>query len=85
MPADDKKKARLNCIAHLLAQMPDAEVQREPVLLPPRERHERHEDDCVRHPVPAQMIVPARYRRRRRRSGITWTAAARRCARRSCW
>ena len=57
VPADDKKKARLNCIAHLLAQMPYAEVPREPVLLPPRERHE----DYVRHPVPAQMIVPARY------------------------
>ena len=57
VPADDKKKARLNCIAHLLAQMPYAEVPREPVLLPPRERHE----DYVRHPVPAQMMVPARY------------------------
>ena len=57
VPADDKKKARLNCIAHLLAQMPYAEVPREPVLLPQRERHE----DYVRHPAPEQMIVPARY------------------------
>jgi polyphosphate kinase 2 (PPK2 family) len=57
VPADDKKRARLNCIAHLLAQMPYSEVERAPVLLPPRERH----DDYVRHPVPAQMIVPARY------------------------
>jgi polyphosphate kinase 2 len=57
VPADDKKKARLNCIAHLLSLMPYREVERAPVLLPPRERHE----DYVRHPVPAQMIVPQRY------------------------
>ena len=57
VPADDKKKARLNCIAHLLSQMPYGEVQRDPVVLPPRLRHE----DYVRHPVPADLIVPARY------------------------
>jgi polyphosphate kinase 2 len=57
VPADDKKRARLNCIAHLLAQMPYCEVEREPVLLPPRERHE----DYVRQPVPDSMIVPGRY------------------------
>jgi polyphosphate kinase 2 (PPK2 family) len=56
VPADDKKKARLNCIAHLLAQMPYQEIEREPVLMLPRERHEDH----VRRPVPAQVIVPAR-------------------------
>jgi len=32
-------------------------LQREPVQLPPRVRHQ----DYVRHPVPASMIVPARY------------------------
>jgi polyphosphate kinase 2 len=57
VPADDKKKARLNCIAHLLEQMPYREVERDPIVLPPRERHE----DYVRQPVPASMIVPARY------------------------
>jgi polyphosphate kinase 2 (PPK2 family) len=57
VPADDKKRARLNCIHHLLAQMPYAEVEREPVQLPPRERHE----DYVRNPVPAERIVPAVY------------------------
>jgi polyphosphate kinase 2 len=55
--ADDKKKARLNCIAHLLEQMPYREVEHDPIVLPPRERHE----DYVRNPVPAKMIVPARY------------------------
>jgi polyphosphate kinase len=57
VPADDKKKARLNCIAHLLEQMPYSEVQRDPVVLPPRVRNE----DYVRHPVPAAMIVEERY------------------------
>ena len=55
--AVDKKKARLNCIAHLLEQMPYREVPRDSVVLPARVRH----DDYIRHPVPADMIVPERY------------------------
>ena len=57
VPADDKKKARLNCITHLLAQFPYEEVERPEVVLPPRTRHE----DYVRHPVPQGMIVPQAY------------------------
>ncbi|MFG6465733.1 polyphosphate kinase 2 [Roseateles sp. BYS87W] len=57
VPADDKKRARLNCIHHLLQQMPYQEVPHEPVVLPPRERRE----DYIRHPVPAELIVPAVY------------------------
>src|ERR687897_3334211 len=37
--ADDKKKARLNCIAHLLEQIPYQEINRGPVALPPRVRN----------------------------------------------
>jgi len=37
--AVDKKKARLNCISHLLGQMPYKEVPHPPVELPERERH----------------------------------------------
>jgi len=55
--AVDKKKARLNCIAHLLSQMPYDEVEHEEIVLPPRVRHE----DYVRHPVPPEMMVPERY------------------------
>ena len=55
--ADDKKRARLNCIQHLLDQFPYHEVQRAEVLLPARERHE----DYMRHPVPPEMFVPERY------------------------
>jgi polyphosphate kinase 2 len=53
----DKKKARLNCIHHLLAQMPYEEVTHPEILLPEREYH----DDYVRRPVPAEIIVPEVY------------------------
>jgi len=55
--AVDKKKARLNCIHHLLGQMPYAEIPRPEIVLPPRVRH----PDYIRHPVPAEMIVPEVY------------------------
>ncbi len=55
--AVDKKKARLNCITHLLSQMPYKEVEHATIVLPPRERHK----DYVRHPVPANMMVPEAY------------------------
>jgi len=55
--AVDKKKARLNCIHHLLAQIPYDEIDREAVVLPARV----HNPDYLRHPVPAEMFVPATY------------------------
>ncbi len=55
--AVDKKRARLNCIHHLLRQFPYSEVARTLVELPERERHE----DYSRHPVPAEMLVPEIY------------------------
>jgi polyphosphate kinase 2 len=53
--AVDKKRARLNCISHLLAQIPYGDVAHPPVHLPDRERH----DDYIRHPVPPEMFVPS--------------------------
>ncbi len=55
--AVDKKKARLNCIHHLLSQVPYVEVQREAVVLPPRERHANYR----RSPVPPELLVPEIY------------------------
>ncbi|QGW83808.1 polyphosphate kinase 2 [Variovorax paradoxus] len=55
--AVDKKKARLNCISHLLGQLPYQEVAHSPVQLPARERHA----DYLRQPVPASMMVPEIY------------------------
>ncbi len=55
--ADDKKRARLNCIHHLLGQMPYKEVPHADIELPARERRE----DYIRHPVPQNLIVPEVY------------------------
>ena len=55
--AVDKKRARLNCIQHLLQQMPYAEVPRQAIDLPARVRN----PDYLRHPVPDAMFVPAVY------------------------
>ena len=55
--AVDKKRARLNCIHHLLEQFPYVESGRPSLVLPKRERH----DDYARQAVPAEMIVPERY------------------------
>ena len=55
--AVDKKKARLNCIHHLLQQMPYEEIPHPQVVVPERVRHEDYE----RQPVPQSMIVPEVY------------------------
>ena len=55
--AVDKKKARLNCIHHLLQQIPYGEIAHPTIVLPPRERH----DDYVRQPVPQEIVVPEVY------------------------
>jgi polyphosphate kinase len=55
--AVDKKRARLNCIQHLLGLIPYAEVRHPPVVLPERV----HNPDYLRGPVPREMFVPAVY------------------------
>jgi len=55
--AVDKKRARLNCISHLLGTMPYKEVHHEPVTLPARV----HNPDYIRGPIPKRMYVPAVY------------------------
>ena len=55
--ADDKKRARLNCIQHFLDQIPYGEVEHQPVVLPARTHH----PDYQRNPVPREMYVPKRY------------------------
>ncbi|MBA3772454.1 MAG: polyphosphate kinase 2 [Ramlibacter sp.] len=55
--ADDKKQARLNCIHHLLEQVPYSEIDHPEIVLPGRVRHE----DYSRRPVPESMYVPQRY------------------------
>lgn len=55
--AVDKKKARLNCIAHLLSQLPYQDVPHPPVVLPDRVRNPEY----LRQPVPGTMYVPELY------------------------
>ena len=55
--AVDKKRARLNCIAHLLEQIPYQEVTHDPVVLPARVRNPEYS----RGPIPPELYVPARY------------------------
>jgi polyphosphate kinase 2 len=55
--AVDKKRARLNCIAHLLSQFPYEEIVRPEVVLPERV----HNPDYHRDPIPKDMYVPAKY------------------------
>jgi polyphosphate kinase len=54
---DDKKKARLNSIAHLLTLVPYAEIEHPLVKLPERVRRK----DYSRRPTPKNMFVPERY------------------------
>jgi polyphosphate kinase 2 len=52
--ADDKKKARLNCIAHLLSQIPWEEKPLPDIQVPPRQRDEGY----VRPPREIYTYVP---------------------------
>ncbi|MEB0106579.1 polyphosphate kinase 2 [Pseudomonas sp. MH9.3] len=55
--ADNKKKARLNCIHHLLKQMPYEEVEVPMIELPERVRQE----DYLRSPTPPEIVIPLVY------------------------
>ncbi|HEV7546368.1 MAG TPA: polyphosphate kinase 2 [Reyranella sp.] len=54
---NSKRKARLNCIHHLLLQVPYRDVEHQPIVLPARE----HKPDYHRTPVPDALYVPAVY------------------------
>ncbi len=55
---DDKEKARLNCIAHLLSVVPFEPIHRDPYPLPARKPASK---GYVRPPIDSQTFVPARY------------------------
>jgi polyphosphate kinase len=56
--ADDKRTARLNCISHLLSQIPYQDLTPEPLELPPRPPAK---GGYVRPPLEAQTFVPEVY------------------------
>ena len=57
LEGNDKKRARLNCIAHLLSLIPYEEVPHEPVDLPERVFDPHYE----RRTLPPELYVPDRY------------------------
>ncbi len=57
VPGNDKKRARLNCMAHLLEQVPYDDVPHEEVLLPERVFN----PDYEREVLPHDLYVPQRY------------------------
>ncbi|MGL6026193.1 MAG: polyphosphate kinase 2 [Vibrio sp.] len=56
VPSDDKKRARLNCISHLLSSIEYQEIEHPPITLP-----EINKQGYVRPPIEDQTFVPQRY------------------------
>lgn len=57
LEGNDKKLARLNCIAHLLSQIPYQDVPHQEITLPERVYNPNYE----RARLPAELFVPNRY------------------------
>jgi len=55
--ADNKRRARLNCISHLLSVIPYEDLTPEPIDLPPRQTKTGY----VRPPMADQTFVPKKY------------------------
>jgi polyphosphate kinase 2 len=52
--ADNKRRARLNCISHLLSMIPYKDIKPKPIKLPPRQKRVGY----VRPPIEDQNFVP---------------------------
>ena len=55
--ADDKERARLNCISHLLSLIPYEDTTPDQIILPPRQVDKGY----VRPPITRQHFVPEKY------------------------
>lgn len=55
--ADNKKKARLNCISHMISRIPFEKMDLNPIQLPELPKNK----DCVRSPIKDQTFVPDKY------------------------
>jgi hypothetical protein len=56
--SDDKKRARLNCISHLLSLIPYKKVAREEVKLPGRAKKGAYDDQAT---LKGRNFVPEKY------------------------
>lgn len=57
VPADDKRRARLNCMAHLLSMIPYQDLPQEEIILPER----REARGYMRPPISTQTFIPEIY------------------------
>lgn len=58
VPSDDKRRARLNCIAHLLSLIPCKKVPRDAVKLPKRSDKEAYDDKAS---LAGRSFIPERF------------------------
>jgi hypothetical protein len=58
VPSDDKRRARLNCIRHLLSLIPYKKVKRKKVKLPKRSQKDAYDDLAT---LKNKRFVPAKY------------------------
>ena len=58
VPSDDKKRARLNCISHLLSLIPYRQAPREKVKLPKRSKKGAYDDQAT---MQGRRFVPEKY------------------------
>jgi polyphosphate kinase 2 len=56
--SDDKRRARLNCIAHILEQIPHKKIKRPKVKLPDRSRKHAYDDEAA---IARRRFVPEIY------------------------
>jgi len=56
--SDDKERARLNCISHLLDLIPYKDVSREKIKLPKRSHKDEYDDQAT---MKGRKFVPEKY------------------------
>jgi polyphosphate kinase 2 len=56
--SDDKKRARLNCISHLLSLIPYKKMKHEKIKLPPRSKKGKYDDQAT---LKGRNFVPEKY------------------------
>jgi polyphosphate kinase len=58
VPSDDKRRARLNCIRHLIGLIPYKKVKRKKVKLPKRSKKDAYDDQAT---LKGRQFIPAKY------------------------
>ena len=56
--SDDKKRARLNCITHLLSLIPYEKLPREKIKIPKRSNKGKYDDEAT---LKGKRFIPEKY------------------------